>query len=127
MNVWMRGRSASLMASQAASMSPGTHRASDAMTGPPRTSRATAETASKSPVELDANPASMMSTPNRASCRAISIFSSNVRPMPADCSPSRSVVSKINTLSLVVIALLPYMSVAISVFRLPSRKRAVAR
>ena len=106
MKVWMRGRAAPSIASQAASMSPGTQRASEAMVGV-RTSLAMAETASKSPGELAANPASMMSTPSRSSCRAISIFSSSVRPIPADCSPSRSVVSKISTLSLVAMVFLP--------------------
>ncbi len=50
---------------------------------------------SKSPCELIANPASMMSTPMRLSCLAISSFSSAVIEQPGDCSPSRSVVSNI--------------------------------
>ena len=47
-----------------------------------------------SPGEVAGKPASMMSTFNFASCRAISTFSSIVNEMPADCSPSRNVVSK---------------------------------
>ena len=54
----MRGRSECLTASQAWSMSLGTARARDAMMGP-LTSRAMLLTASKSPGELAANPASM--------------------------------------------------------------------
>ena len=53
-----------------------------------RTSAAMVRTASKSPGELAANPASMTSTPSRSSCRAMSSFSAVVSPMPADCSPS---------------------------------------
>ena len=97
-NTWMRGRSASLIASHAASTSPGRQRASEQITGR-LTSAAMRRTASKSPGELAANPASMMSTPMRSSCLATSSFSSVVRPAPADCSPSRSVVSKIITFS----------------------------
>ena len=48
MNVWMRGRSESLIAFQAASMSAALVRASPQITGP-CTSRAIASTASKSP------------------------------------------------------------------------------
>src|SRR4051812_40398314 len=39
----------------------------------------------------------MMSTPSRASWCAISTFSDLLSAMPGDCSPSRSVVSKIRT------------------------------
>ena len=42
-----------------------------------------------------AKPASITSTPRRSSCCAISAFSSGCSAMPGDCSPSRSVVSKI--------------------------------
>ena len=59
----------------------------------PFTSRAISETASKSPGEETGKPASMMSTLSRASWRATSSLSSMVKPTPADCSPSRSVVS----------------------------------
>ena len=46
-------------------------------------------------------PASMTSTPRRASCWAISSFSLAFSEMPGDCSPSRRVVSKICTRSIV--------------------------
>ena len=52
-----------------------------------------------SPGDEMANPASMMSTPSRSSWRAISIFSWAFSAMPGDCSPSRSVVSKMRTVS----------------------------
>ena len=74
MNVWMRGRSASLTAFYAASMSWWLVRARPQMTGP-STSRAIASTASKSPGEVIGKPASITSTPSRASCWAISSFS----------------------------------------------------
>ena len=61
----------------------------------PRPSLAIAVTASKSPGEVIGKPASMMSTPSRASWCAISSFSCVFSEMPGDCSPSRSVVSKI--------------------------------
>ena len=51
--------------------------------------------ASKSPGELKANPASMISTFRRASCLATRTFSSIFMLAPGDCSPSRNVVSKI--------------------------------
>ena len=66
------------------------------MTGP-STLRAIASTASKSPGEVIGNPASITSTPSRASCAAISTFSCLLSEIPGDCSPSRSVVSKIST------------------------------
>ena len=93
MKVWMRGRGASLIAFQAASMSALWVRASPQITGP-STWRAIASTASKSPGEVIGKPASMMSTPSRASCCAISTFSCLFSEIPGDCSPSRSVVSK---------------------------------
>ena len=96
--VWMRGRSASRTASHARSTSAGLARARPATTGP-WTSRAIACTASKSPGEAIGKPASMMSTPRRASWWAISSFSAVFSEMPGDCSPSRSVVSKISTRS----------------------------
>ena len=49
----------------------------------------------------DGKPASMISTPISSSIDAISSFSAWVMVAPGDCSPSRSVVSKITTLSLV--------------------------
>ena len=98
MNTWIRARSASRTASQQRSTSARWVRESPAMTGP-FTVRAMACTASKSPSLDTGNPASMMSTPRRASCSAISSFSATSREMPGDCSPSRSVVSKIRTRS----------------------------
>src|SRR5256886_5809697 len=65
----------------------------------PRTSRATACTDSKSPREAAGKPASMTSTPSSASARATRSFSGRVMLQPGDCSPSRSVVSKISTRS----------------------------
>src|SRR2546423_1011895 len=98
MKVWIRGRSESLIAFQAASMSWKLVRARPQMTGP-CTSRAIACTASKSPGEVIGKPASITSTPRRASCCAISTFSVRFSEIPGDCSPSRSVVSKIRTRS----------------------------
>src|ERR1700689_1914903 len=95
-NMWMRGRSESLTACHAASMSCFEVRARPQMTGP-STSRAIACTDSKSPGEVIGNPASMMSTPRRASWWAISSFSCLFNEIPGDCSPSRRVVSKILT------------------------------
>src|SRR6266513_2818361 len=65
----------------------------------PCTSRATACTDSKSPREAAGKPASMTSTPSSASARATRSFSGRVMLQPGDCSPSRSVVSKISTRS----------------------------
>jgi hypothetical protein len=65
----------------------------------PRTCFAISETDSKSPGDEAGNPASMKSTRMRSSACAISSFSSTLRATPGDCSPSRSVVSKISTLS----------------------------
>ena len=105
MKTWMRGRSASRTASQAASMSAACARARPATiggaTGPSPTGsttvRAIVWTASKSPGEVIGKPASITSTPSRASCWAISSFSAVFSEMPGDCSPSRRVVSKIRT------------------------------
>ena len=63
------------------------------------TSSAIRRTASKSPGDAIGKPASMMSTPMRANCRAISSFSSMFSVAPGDCSPSRRVVSKMRTTS----------------------------
>ena len=71
-------------------------RARPQMTGP-STSREMACTDSKSPGEVIGKPASMTSTPRRASCWAISSFSCWFREMPGDCSPSRRVVSNTRT------------------------------
>ena len=98
----MRGRLECSTALAACSTSSATARAKDAMMGP-SISLAMLVTASKSPGELAAKPASMMSTCIFCNWRAISIFSTPVMPMPADCSPSRRVVSKSNTRSLAII------------------------
>jgi hypothetical protein len=115
--VWMRWRLAGASDLAAASMSPGIARARAAITGGSRrastapseppgpaaargalpTCSATAFTASKSPGEAAEKPASITSTFSRASCSAISTFSRASSEMPGDCSPSRSVVSKIVT------------------------------
>jgi len=58
---------------------------------------AMARTDSKSPCEAIGKPASMMSTPSSSSMAAIRSFSSWFMEKPGDCSPSRSVVSKILT------------------------------
>src|SRR5215212_1931462 len=79
------------------------------MTGP-CTSRAMVCTASKSPGEVIGKPASMMSTPSRASCCAISSFSWRLSEMPGDCSPSRRVVSKIRTRSLPALSFMRSLS-----------------
>ena len=96
MKVWMRGRCASLIAPQAASMSALWVRARPQITGP-STLRAIASTASKSPGEVIGKPASITSTPSRASCWAISTFSPVFSEMPGDCSPSLRVVSNMWT------------------------------
>jgi hypothetical protein len=85
-----------LIAPQAASMSALWVRASPQIVGP-STLREIASTASKSPGEVIGNPASITSTPSRASCCAISTFSCVLSEIPGDCSPSRSVVSKMWT------------------------------
>src|SRR6266508_1162311 len=92
--MWMRERRAPARASAAASMSSLRVRHSEATVGR-STGAATAFPPSKSPGDETAKPASITSTPSRSSCRAISAFSSGRRAMPGDCSPSRSVVSKI--------------------------------
>ncbi|MDT4885100.1 hypothetical protein FQZ97_1213080 [compost metagenome] len=56
-------------------------------------------TQSKSPLELAAKPASITSTFRRSSWRAMRSFSSLVMEAPGDCSPSRKVVSKMMSLS----------------------------
>jgi hypothetical protein len=62
---------------------------------------AIARTAARSSGEAAGNPASITSTPSRASAWAISSFSAAVMVAPGDCSPSRSVVSKIRTCGMV--------------------------
>src|SRR5215472_13150550 len=68
--------------------------------GTPRTSLATLCTASRSPRDAIGKPASITSTFSAASCRAILSFSSVFIEKPGDCSPSRSVVSKMRTTSI---------------------------
>ena len=87
-----------MSASAALSTSAVTHLDREQMVGV-LTSLAMVWTARKSPGELAAKPASMTSTRRRSNCLAISTFSSRVMAAPAACSPSRSVVSKIITLS----------------------------
>ena len=99
MKTWMRDLRASARDSAAASMSSLRVRASEATVGR-STAAATALTPSKSPGDETENPASTMSTPSRSSWVAISTFSSGDSAMPGDCSPSRSVVSKIVILRL---------------------------
>ena len=82
-------------------------RARPQITGP-CTSRAIASTASKSPGLVIGKPASITSTPRRASWRAISSFSLLFSEMPGDCSPSRSVVSKILTRFASSLLLMPF-------------------
>ena len=73
-------------------------RANPQITGP-STSLAIACTDSKSPGEVIGKPASITSTPSRASWWAISSFSWRFSEIPGDCSPSRRVVSKTLTRS----------------------------
>jgi len=63
------------------------------------TVRATACTASKSPLLAAGNPASITSTRMRSSTLAMRTFSSLVMDAPGLCSPSRSVVSKTKSFS----------------------------
>src|SRR6185312_15296960 len=93
-----RWRGPSRSAFAASSMSARLQRARPQMTGP-CTSRATALTLSQSPREAAGKPASMTSTPSSCSARATRSFSGCVMLQPGDCSPSRSVVSKISTRS----------------------------
>ncbi len=65
------------------------------------TALATACTASKSPVLAIGNPASITSTRIRSSALAMRTFSSFVIDAPGLCSPSRNVVSKIISLSVI--------------------------
>ena len=90
---WQRPRGASLRASQEAAMSPLLQRERLATMGP-ATSRPTARIDSRSPGEAAAKPASMTSTPRSRRARATWSFCSRFMEAPGDCSPSRSVVSK---------------------------------
>ncbi len=102
MKVWMRGRLACFTASPARSMS-----ASPARDRPHTTARLTrlaiSVTAAKSPSEAIGKPASMMSTPMSSRKSATSSFSSKVMVAPGHCSPSRRVVSKMKTRSVLAV------------------------
>ena len=88
--------SAGLIALATNSMSPRLQRARPQMVAP-RTVWAIRRTDSKSPGDAIGNPASMTSTPRSTSACATSSFSSRFMLQPGDCSPSRSVVSKMWT------------------------------
>ena len=62
---------------------------------------AIAFTAAKSPLDDAANPASITSTPSSDSAEAMVSFCDMLMEQPGDCSPSRRVVSKIRTCSLI--------------------------
>ena len=94
--VWIRACLACATANPAARMSFSLARAKEHTTERSTTS-ATDAIAKASPSLAAAKPASIRSTPNRSSWRAICTFSSRVMAAPGDCSPSRKVVSKINT------------------------------
>lgn len=96
--VWMRGDLACFTASQQRSISLKLARERPQIVAF-CACRAISETAAKSPSEAMGNPASMMSTPISSRSWAISSFSAWVIVAPGDCSPSRSVVSKIKTWS----------------------------
>src|SRR5581483_3500378 len=108
----MRGRFACVSALAARSTSSVQARAK-AATFAHGNSRLITSTASKSPSDAIGNPASRISTPSSTSLRARCVFSRTVMLQPGDCSPSRSVVSKIYTRSLIEFAVSPIMSAAI--------------
>lgn len=87
---------ACLTASQQRSMSPSCARAKPQITECCALF-AISLTAAKSPSDAIGNPASMISTPISSKSPAISSFSAWVIVAPGLCSPSRNVVSKINT------------------------------
>ena len=103
MKVWMRARLAPRSASAAREMSRSLARASE-QTVESLIASAIDLTASKSPFDDAAKPASMTSTFRRSSWRAMRSFSSRVIEAPGDCSPSRKVVSKMISLSLMVVS-----------------------
>ena len=105
--VWIRLRLAYFSASAAQSMSFSTARVNAQMVGQV-TAFEISTTLLKSPGLEMGKPASMTSTPNASSCLATWIFSTVLSWHPGTCSPSRSVVSKINNLS--AIFLLNYTS-----------------
>ena len=98
MKVWMRAERAPFSASAAREMSRSLARASE-HTVLSLMAAAIAFTASKSPFDEAAKPASITSTRRRSSWRAMRSFSSLVIEAPGDCSPSRKVVSKMISLS----------------------------
>src|SRR5215203_1968020 len=93
--MWSLVDSPPLSASAARVMSRSLARASE-HTVEPLMAWAIALTASKSPFDDAAKPASITSTLSRSSWRAMRSFSSLVIEAPGDCSPSRRVVSKMN-------------------------------
>ena len=97
-NTWMRGLRARRIASQVASTSSGTARAS-AHTQASRTWAATAATDARSPGDETGKPASITSTFIASSSSAISTLAFLEKNTPAACSPSRSVVSNTVTRS----------------------------
>jgi hypothetical protein len=102
MKVWMRERAAPLSASAERAMSRSLARASE-QTVDSLIDVGNRRTASKVAVADEAaKPASMTSTRSRSSCRAMRSFSSRVIEAPGDCSPSRKVVSKMMSLSVMV-------------------------
>src|SRR5688572_3253070 len=101
--VWIRGLRAYFTASQQRSMSVRPTRLRPQMEGEPSsvpTCCATWRVSSKSSSEEIGKPASMTSTLSRASCRAISSFAMVFIEKPVACSPSRNVVSKMITRSM---------------------------
>ncbi len=100
--VWMRPELAPASASAARSMSASTARAR-LHTVLSLMLSATSFTAAKSPGLAMAKPASITSTFSRSSARAMRSFSSPVMDAPGLCSPSRRVVSKMMTRSLLLI------------------------
>src|SRR5574343_986563 len=106
MKVWMRARLAPLRASAARAMSRSLARESEQIVESLMWLAINC-TASKSPLELAAKPASITSTFRRSSWRAMRSFSSRVIEAPGDCSPSRKVVSKMINLSAMWFLLVP--------------------
>ena len=96
--VWIRPRFAYFNASAATSISFCTARVRAQIVGHV-TAFDISTTLLKSPGLEIGNPASITSTPNASSAFATCIFSTVFSWQPGTCSPSRSVVSKINNLS----------------------------
>src|SRR5699024_3706984 len=103
-NIWIAGLAAFFNASQEVSMSDFTARA-NAITDEFFIVSAIIFTDSKSPVDEAGKPASILSTPKRSNCLAISSFSSLFRFTPGDCLTLRKVVLKI---CILVILTLPF-------------------